>query len=213
MDAAAATLTQVLAKNPQDFATHLALLDVYDALGDSAAFDGELERGLGSFVGKERVITLVRLIERLAAEHDTEHARELCVKLLEEPELAPEAFKVAERLFEQAGDVENLRRVLERRVESAGDSAERARALERLGEFFLEQLGNSEAAAECWRRGARSAKEHPDQQAIKLYERVLDCSATTSKPPNGWSSSMPTAGRWANVPRSTRCACVATAAT
>ena len=167
------------------FATHLALLDVYDALGDSAAFDGELERGLGSFVGSERVITLVRLIERLASQHDTRVAGALH-EAAEEPELAPEAFKVAERLSSSPA-TSRTAPCARTPGRECGDSVQRARALERLGEFFLEQLGNSEAGASAGAAVRARQKNIP----IRRSSSTSACSMrfNDAKPPNGWSSS------------------------
>jgi tetratricopeptide (TPR) repeat protein len=174
-EAAAATLREILSRRPDDHRAHQALLYTYAALEDDAAFDTELARGLALFSGLERQLTLVRAIERHEARGEDARALELSRTLFDEPALG-QPRSLTERMFEAAGEVENLRRVLERRVDEASEPSERAAALERLGDFFLEQLGDSALAAEAWRTGARLCHDLPDEidRARGLYEHVLD---------------------------------------
>jgi tetratricopeptide (TPR) repeat protein len=105
-------------------------------------------------------------------------------------------------LFERAGDDENLRRVLERRVSVAPDAAKHAEALERLGNFYLEQLGDSAAAAEAWRTGARVCHDLPNelQRAQRLFERVLDAFPQDQEAAERLVELYAAAGLWSKVP-------------
>lgn len=173
---AVVTLQQIASRYPDDWATHVALLEVYEALGNQTAIDAELERSLLCFGARERQLTLVQMLERLERRGEEQRALELCQTLLDEMELDDTALEAAERVFERAGNFESLRRVLERRVQAATEPLKRADAMERLGNFFLEQLGDSAGAADLWRAGARLCRDLPEatERARDLYERVLD---------------------------------------
>lgn len=199
---AAATLQQIASRYPDDWATHLALLEVYEALGDDAAIDAELERSLLCFGGAERQLTLVSMIDRLERRGEEQRALELCGTLLEETTLAEAALEAAERIFERAGDFENLRRVLERRVNAATEPHKRADAMERLGNFFLEQLGDPSGAAELWRAGARLCGEMPEdvERARRLFERVLDAFPSDQEAAGRLVELYAASGQWSKVP-------------
>lgn len=174
--AAAATLELLVRAHPEDWMAHTRLLEAYDAIGDAEALDAELDRGLRTFTGRERQLALGRRIGRLLAQGDEPRALELCRALLDEPALAEEALDTAQRVFEQAGDVEHLQRTLERRVSAAGSATQKAEALEQLGDFFLNQLGEPTKAIDLWKTGARACGATPEEQdrAKRLYERILD---------------------------------------
>lgn len=200
--AAAQTLKAIVADHPKDWIAHTRLVGAYRALGDLRSLDAELERGLRTFSGVERQLSMVHRIERLTDLGDDRKATELCRTLLESASVPEDALDIAVRVFERAGELDSVRSTLERKVNTATTRAKKAAALEQLGDFVLNQLGESAQAVDLWKIGARACGEDPEglELARHLYERVLDAIPTDQEAASRLVELYAAAGQWSKVP-------------
>jgi tetratricopeptide (TPR) repeat protein len=196
------TLRVLVAENPADIAAHEALVDAYGAAGDSVRLAGELERALEHAVGPRRTAIRVRLAREHVALRDEARALAIYRELFLADELPGDELDRFEMLARGVQEPALLSEVLERRVAVAADERDQAAALERLGDARALGLGDRSAALAAYLRGARLARELPDEapRAIRLYERVLDLAPDDREAARFLVDGAVSSGAWDRVP-------------
>jgi tetratricopeptide (TPR) repeat protein len=174
-EAALDTLRQAVNEAPTSLRAHQALVVVLQAMGDDAALLAEFERALGVFEGDAKRNVGQKFAEALVGLNRGKEALALVAPLVEQPSVDNGTLDLVERVAEDVGELQVLRKVHEHRVQNASDGFARVRALETFGDFLLDRLNEPVAAAATWKSAAELLAENEDESSEpeRLYERAL----------------------------------------
>jgi tetratricopeptide (TPR) repeat protein len=201
-EAASSTYRTILETDPDDADAYAALEEIFAQAGRWADLCALLEGRVARVSGD--VARAVRAtLARVAAEHgDAARARTQCARLLEDPELGPEALDAVELAAEHLGDPDLARAVLHRRAEMARDPHEQIGWLERLARLDAEKRGDLESAAAVWKRAADLADQSGDDaNARRLYWDARKVAPEDPEINTRLAGLCERAGSWADLPR------------
>jgi tetratricopeptide (TPR) repeat protein len=201
-EAAATTYRAVLEGDPDDSDAYAALEEIFAQAERWPELCALLEARIARVSG-DAARAVRATLARVAAEHgDAARARAQCARLLEDPELGPEALDAVERAAEHLGDADLARAVLHRRAEIARDPRDQIAWLERLARLDAEKRGDLESAAAVWKRAADLADQSGDDtNARRLYWDARKVAPEDTEINTRLAGLCERAGSWADLPR------------
>jgi tetratricopeptide (TPR) repeat protein len=171
--AAIQTYRTALDDDAGDTDAETALAELYAQTEQWNELCALLETRLLRVEGDAARATRATLAAVASAHGDDARARAQCTRLLEEPELSPEHLDAVALAAVALDDAKLERAVLQRRVEMTHDPREQIVWLDRLAELDEQRIGDLEAAASAWKRGAGLAEAAgEDELARRLYARA-----------------------------------------
>jgi lipopolysaccharide biosynthesis regulator YciM len=173
--AAAETYRRALAADEGDRVAFEALLEVFESTGAWEDLHAELTRALGRSAGEEREALLLRLAAVATARGWLDRAAAHYAQIVAaEGPIAESVLAAAEEVARGRDDPALLRQVFERRVAGSIDPLDEAAWLDKLGDL-ARRLGDAEAAASAYRRGAAAAGLLAENElSRRLFEKVLE---------------------------------------